>query len=46
MFCFVFLFYSLMMFVFDNDLDVSEDGILLKIDFKVFKECNVSVKNM
>lgn len=35
-----------MMFVFDNDLDVSEDGILLKIDFKVFKECNVSVKNM
>lgn len=27
----------------DNDSDVSEDGISLKIDAKGSKECNVSV---
>lgn len=32
------------MFVFDNDLDVSEDGILMKIDLKGSKDCNVSNK--
>lgn len=37
-FCFVF---RLIMFVLDNDLDVSEDGILLKIDLKGFKDYNV-----
>ena len=30
----------------DNDSDVSEDGILLKIDSKGSKDCNVSVENM
>lgn len=28
----------------DNDSDVSEDGILLKIDSKGSKDCNVSKK--
>ena len=29
----------------DNDSDVSEDGISLKIDSKGSKECNVSAEN-